>query len=58
MSVTGNLTNFPGLDLPIAALLAGDLIIVLTQVQRNIATEAHQVFVEQLAQRRSHSVSI
>jgi Uma2 family endonuclease len=44
---------FPGLDLPVAALLAGDLATVLAQVQRSITTQAHQVFVEQLAQRRS-----
>ncbi|NWF61060.1 MAG: Uma2 family endonuclease [Fischerella sp.] len=48
---------FPGLDLAIAALLAGDLATVLAQVQRSITTEAHQVFVEQLAQRRSPGVS-
>lgn len=46
---------FPGLDLAIAALLAGDLATVLAQVQRSMTTEAHQVFVEQLAQRRSRS---
>ncbi|MFQ4140806.1 Uma2 family endonuclease [Chlorogloeopsis sp. ULAP02] len=39
-----NLTRsriFPGLDLPIAALLAGDLATVLAQVQKSMITEAH-----------------
>ncbi|MBT9311103.1 Uma2 family endonuclease [Leptothoe kymatousa] len=39
---------FPGLDLPILALLKGDLATVLTQVQRNIGTERHQRFIDQL----------
>jgi Uma2 family endonuclease len=41
---------FPGLDLPVAALLAGDLAKVLAEVQKGIATEAHQSFVDSLAQ--------
>jgi Uma2 family endonuclease len=48
---------FPGLDLPIAALLAGDLATVLAQVQNSMTTEAHQAFVELLKQRRSPSTS-
>ena len=44
---------FPGLNLAVEALLAGDLATVLAQVQRGIAIEAHQTFVEGLAQRRS-----
>lgn len=42
---------FPVLNLPVAALLAVDLATVLAVVQRGIATEAHQTFVEELAQR-------
>ncbi|MBF2004222.1 MAG: Uma2 family endonuclease [Chlorogloeopsis fritschii C42_A2020_084] len=48
---------FPGLDLPIAALLTGDLATVLAQVQKSMITEAHQGFVELLKQRRSPSTS-
>ena len=48
---------FPGLDLPVVPLLAGDLATVLAQVQKSIATETHKVFVEQLAHRRSPGVS-
>ena len=44
---------FPGLNLAVDALLAGDLAMVLAVVQRGIATQAHQTFVEVLAQRRS-----
>ncbi len=44
---------FPGLNLPVAALLEGDLATVLAAVQQGIATEAHQTFVSTLAQRRS-----
>jgi len=47
---------FPGLDLPVVPLLAGDLATVLAQVQKSIATETHKVFVEQLAHRRSPGV--
>lgn len=42
--------TFPGLYLQVTALLAGDLAGVLAQVQQGIATEAHQGFVDQLAQ--------
>jgi Uma2 family endonuclease len=48
---------FPGLDLPVAALLAGDLAAVLARVQKSTATEIHKVFVEQLSKRRSRGVS-
>ena len=48
---------FPGLDLPVVPLLAGDLATVLAQVQKSIATETHKVFVEQLAPRRLLGVS-
>ena len=44
---------FPGLNLPVAALLAGDWTTVLAELHQGIATEAHQKFVERLAQRRS-----
>ena len=39
---------FPGLDLPVAALLAGNLAQVLAEVQQGMTTEAHQAFVERL----------
>ena len=44
---------FPGLNLQVEALLAGDLATVLAVVQRGMATQAHQTFVEDLAPRRS-----
>ena len=44
---------FPGLNLAVDALLAGDLATVLAVVQRGIATQAHQTFVKGLAPRRS-----
>lgn len=44
---------FPGLDLPVASLLAGDLATVLAQVQKTTATPTHKVFIDRLAQRRS-----
>ncbi|MDM9379624.1 Uma2 family endonuclease [Chlorogloeopsis sp. ULAP01] len=43
---------FPGLDLTVAALLAGDLATVLAQVQKSMTTKVHQAFVELLKQRR------
>jgi Uma2 family endonuclease len=43
---------FPGLILNITALLKGHLAEVLAEVQRGLATVAHQDFVEQLAQRQ------
>ena len=43
--------TFPGLNLPVVALLAGDWTTVLAEVYKGIATEAHQNFVERLAQR-------
>jgi Uma2 family endonuclease len=48
---------FPGLKLQVEALLAGDLAQVLAQVQQGIASEAHQRFVERLAQARSRTVT-
>jgi Uma2 family endonuclease len=39
---------FPGLNLNVPALLAGDLTRVLAEVQKGISTEAHRSFVEQL----------
>jgi Uma2 family endonuclease len=44
---------FPGLNLPVKALLERDLATVLAAVQQGIATEDHQAFVATLAQRRS-----
>ena len=44
---------FPGLNLPVAALLAGNLAIVLAEVQKGVTTESHHAFVESLAQKRS-----
>jgi Uma2 family endonuclease len=44
---------FPGLDLPVAALLAGDLAQVLAEVQKGITTDLHQAFVTNLAQKSS-----
>lgn len=43
---------FPGLELQVEALLKGDLATVLTQVQRSIATDRHQAFVEHIAKKR------
>ena len=43
---------FPGLNLHLTALLKGDLAGVLVEVQRGIAIEAHQLFVEQLTHQR------
>ena len=48
---------FPGLHLQVAALLAGDLARVLAEVQKGIATEAHQAFLERLGQQRSRNIS-
>lgn len=42
---------FPGLNLPATALLAGNLAIVLAEVQKGVITESHQAFVENLAQK-------
>lgn len=39
---------FPGLRLHVAALLAGDLATVLTELHAGMATEAHAAFVQQL----------
>ena len=43
---------FPGLNLPVAALLAGNLAIVLAEVHKGVTTESHQAFVQSLAQKR------
>ncbi|WP_416672240.1 Uma2 family endonuclease [Egbenema bharatensis] len=43
--------QFPGLNLSVEALLVGDLARVLAVVQAGVATEKHQVFVAQLAER-------
>lgn len=40
--------RFSGLRLAIASLLAGDLAAVLVELQRGLATEAHQAFVASL----------
>lgn len=42
---------FPGLNLNVTALLKGDLAEVLAEVQRGLATAAHQDFVERMDQR-------
>ncbi len=39
---------FPGLWLPVPALLAGDLAAVLAVLQQGLATPAHAAFVESL----------
>ena len=39
---------FPGLNLPVAALITGDLATVLEELKRGIATQAHQKFIEEL----------
>jgi Uma2 family endonuclease len=44
---------FPGLHLSATALLAGDLAQVVAEVQQGITTEAHQIFVESLTNKRS-----
>ncbi len=42
---------FPGLILPVPALLAGDLAQVLSAVQQGVQTPQHQAFVQQLSER-------
>ena len=44
---------FPGLNLKVTSLLRGDLAQVLAEVHEGVGTQVHQVFVEQLLQRRS-----
>jgi Uma2 family endonuclease len=39
---------FPGLRLPVSALLAGDLAAVLAELQKGIGTPEHAAFVERL----------
>ncbi len=39
---------FPGLQLPVAALLAGNLAKVLAEVEKGIASEAHREFLKRL----------
>jgi Uma2 family endonuclease len=46
---------FPGLNLNIKALLAGNIAEVLAEVRRGITSEAHQEFARQLQQARSRS---
>lgn len=41
--------SFPGLNLPVTALLAGELAKVLATVQQGVSSEAHRSFVAQLA---------
>ncbi len=43
--------GFPGLTLPVPALLAGDLAQVLSAVQQGVQTPEHQAFVQQLSER-------
>jgi Uma2 family endonuclease len=43
---------FPGLNLHVTALSTGDLAGVLVEVQRGIAIETHQLFIEQLTHQR------
>jgi len=45
---------FPGLNLQVEALLAGELAKVLAIVQAGIATTDHRAFVDQLAGRANH----
>lgn len=40
---------FPGLHLAVTALLAGDMATVLAELQKGLATDEHQAFVEHLA---------
>ena len=42
---------FPGLRLPLDAMLRGDLATVLRELQRGLAENAHQTFVAHLAGR-------
>ena len=44
---------FPGLNLKVTSLLRGDLAQVLAEVQKGVGTKAHQLFVEQLQEKRS-----
>ncbi len=44
---------FPGLNLKVTSLLRGDLAQVLAEVQAGVSTQVHQMFVEQLQEKRS-----
>jgi Uma2 family endonuclease len=44
---------FPGLNLKVTSLLRADLAQVLAEVHKGVGTQVHQVFVEQLLQKRS-----
>lgn len=46
---------FPGLQLAVTALLAGDLATVLAQAQQGLKTEEHALFVEKLARKKDES---
>lgn len=46
-------TIFPGLRLAVNAMLAGDLATVFAELQKGIASDEHQAFVAQLAERRT-----
>ncbi len=46
-------TIFPGLRLAVNALLVGELATVFTELQKGIASDEHQAFVAQLAERRT-----
>lgn len=51
-------TIFPGLRLAVNAMLAGDLATVLAELQKGLASNEHQAFIAQLAERRqAHSQS-
>ncbi len=45
-------TIFPGLRLAVNAMLAGNLATVLAELQKGIASDEHQAFVAELAERR------
>ena len=44
---------FPGLNLQVTSLLRGELAQVLAEVQAGVSTQVHQMFVEQLQEKRS-----
>ncbi len=53
----GHSRVFPGLWLDVKSLLAGEMSQVLARLQEGLATEAHQAFVAELAQRRAQLAS-
>jgi Uma2 family endonuclease len=45
---------FPGLWLDVSAMLMGDMVKVLAELQTGLMSDAHQVFIKQLATQKQH----